>query len=162
MAKRRKKSSSRPRRRRVSGVGKMDIGHGIMTAVGVAGGVAGGAMLQSKVLGSQSPMIQAGVCIAAGILLPTFVKSPIMQSVGAGLMAAGAIPLLRKANIISGIGADDYVVPVSISGADGDLAVVAGVDDYAMAGSDDYAMAGSDDYAMAGLGNLAVVAGMDD
>ena len=149
MAKR-KTTKSRPRRRaRVSGINPQAL---ITMVGGVIAGVAASGVLNKTVLAGKSPMIQALVPIAGGIAVMSFVKGDLGKYAGCGLIAAGGQKLLAKFNI-GGLGADEYNIPLSISGDD--LALLAG-------GNDDFAMAGgNDDFAMAG-DDLSVLAGDDD
>ena len=141
MAKRKKTKTSR-RRRRVSGIGKVNAGSALTQIGGVLVGVAAGAYLNKLALSGKSNTIQAAVPAAAGIAVQMFLKSDLGKSIGSGLIAYGGGKFLSNMGL-SGIGADSIDLPVSISGDD-TLSMVAGDDDYAMAGDDDYAMAGDD------------------
>ena len=144
----RKKTTSRRRSRRMSGVGKLSTA-GILSSVGgvIAGTVVAG-IVTKKLLSSQSEMIQAIVPVALGVATPMFVKSEFGKFAGAGMISVGAVKLLAKYGL-AGIGEDTMDIPVQIAGDD--LSVIAG-DDFAMAG-DDFAMAGDD---------LSVLAGIED
>ena len=98
MAKRRSKKKGSHRRRRIGGVrsGMM----GLVTKAGaVVAGAAGAAFVNAAVKKSLStaPAFTGGaLAVAAGIMLPKFVKSPIMESVGAGMIAAGGLFILNE------------------------------------------------------------------
>lgn len=101
MAKKKKKSTTR-RRRRVSGVSsKIDF-----QALGLA--VAGGALavkLSAMMAKSSNTMIQKAApfaALGAGIVLPMFVKEPLIKQLSLGLVAGGGVEALRKFNVLSG------------------------------------------------------------
>lgn len=149
MAKRRKaKKSSYRRRRRMSGIGKLNVA-GIGTQVlGIAAGAAGAAILAKNVFPTMNAKVKAAIQIGAGIALPAFLlKNKMGEALGSGMIAVGAVNILQSMNVISGIGEDALLLPVSMAGDD--LSVVAGGDD----DDDSYAMSGDD---------LSVVAGIED
>lgn len=162
MARKRKKSTSVRRRRR--GVGSVNIQSSIMDAAFVLGGFAAAGYINKLALSGRSNTVQAIAPIAAGIILPTFLKSDAGKKIGTGMVVFGAGKFLQNVGL-AGIGNDGIDVPISI-GDDGQLSIVAGDDDlYAMAGNDDlYAMAGDDmadsmtDDAVSG--DLAIIAGL--
>jgi len=162
MAKRRKHTKTTHRRRRVSGVGKINPSNLLVQLGGVAVGAAAAGFFTSKVLGKQSATVKAVAAIAAGIATPMFIKSDLGKAAGNGMIAVGVIALLKKSGMVSGLGASDIMIPVAVSGAD-DYPVISG--DYAMAGDDgmsgDYAMAGEDD-GMSGTDDLSVIGAMED
>jgi hypothetical protein len=109
------KKKTTHRRRRVSGVNASNM---VMGVAGVAAGAAIAGLLQSKVLASQKPMIQALVPIAAGVAIPMFVKHPIAQTAGYGMVAAGVINLLKQHGMA---GYDDMlgeVIEIPINGTE--------------------------------------------
>jgi len=143
----RRKTTSK--RRRMSGMGKLDAGNILSTVGGIAAGTLVAGLLVKKLLSTQNELVQAIVPVAAGIATPMFVKSNLGTYAGAGMVGYGVARLLAKYNL-AGVGEIDTIdVPMSISGDD--LSVIAGDDDYAMAGDDDYAMAGDDISVLAGL-----------
>jgi hypothetical protein len=147
---RRKKTTTRRKSRRMSGMGKLNAG-GILTTIGgVLVGTAAAGFIAKKFLSSQNETIQAVVPIALGIATPMFLKSELGKYAGAGMVAVGGLKLFQKFGI-AGIGETDVMLPVAINGDD--LSVLAG-DDFAMAGEDDFAMAGDDD--------ISVLAGLDE
>lgn len=103
MAKRRKKTSTRTRRRRrVSGIGdKMDL-----QALGLA--IAGGALavkLTSMLGNSSNTMLQKVAPFAglgAGIILPMFAKDAMVKQLSVGLVTGGGIEALKRFDVISG------------------------------------------------------------
>jgi hypothetical protein len=153
MAKRRK-TTKPTRRRRVSGVGKINAGNLVNSIGGVLIGVAAAGYINKLALQGRSGMIQGAVPIIAGIALPMFLKSELGKMAGAGMIAYGGSKFLAGAGL-AGIGEDGtFSVPVSISGDD-QLSIMAG-DEFAMAG-DEFAMAGDD-----GFSSLAGILSMDD
>jgi len=137
MAKRKKSTKRYSRRRRVSGFNAGDV---VTNIAGVAVGAAAAGFITSKLLGSQSDTVKAVAAIGLGVAAPMFVKSPVANAAGSGMVAVGVINLLKKSGFVSGLGADDDGVEVTL----GDIPVIAGMD----------VMAGDDD--------MPVVAGMDD
>jgi hypothetical protein len=150
MSRRRKTTKRTHRRRKVSGMGKLNPSGMLTTIGGVLIGTAAAGFVAKKFLSAQNETIQAIVPIALGIATPMFLKSDLGKYAGAGMVAVGGLKLFQKFGI-AGIGETDVMLPVGISGDD-NLSVLAG-DDYAMAG-DDYAMAGDDD--------ISVLAGLDE
>ena len=151
MARKRKttRRKSSYKRRRVSGMGKLDAGSILSTVGGIAAGTLVAGLLTKKLLSTQNELVQAIVPVAAGIATPMFVKSNLGQMAGAGMVGYGVAKLLAKYNL-AGVGEIDTIdVPMSVGGDD--LSVIAGDDDYAMAGDDDFAMAGDDISVLAGL-----------
>jgi len=148
---RRKKTTSRRKSRRMSGMGKLNAGSMLTTIGGVLVGTAAAGFIAKKFLAKQNETIQAVVPIALGIATPMFLKSDLGKYAGAGMVAVGGLKLFQKFGI-AGIGETDVMLPVAINGDD-DLSVLAG-DDFAMAGEDDFAMAGDDD--------ISVLAGLDE
>lgn len=139
MAKR-KHSKKRHTRRRVSGI---KAGSMITNIAGVAVGAAAAGLITSKVLGKQSDMIKAAAAIGLGVLTPTFVKSDIGKSAGAGMVAVGVISLLKKSGLVSGLGEDG--VEVTLGEVDnmpvisGGMEVMAG-DDFPVIAGDEFDM----------------------
>ena len=152
MARKRKttRRKSYSRRRKMSGMGKLDTGSILSTIGGIAAGTLVAGIVTKKLLSSQNELVQAVVPVAAGIATPMFVKTPFGEMAGAGMVGYGVAKLLAKYNL-AGVGEIDTIdVPMAVSGDD-NLSVIAGDDDYAMAGDDDYAMAGDDISVLAGL-----------
>lgn len=150
MARRKKTKSAPRRRRRVSGVGKLNAGSMMTSVAGVALGSIAASLLVKKMLSSQSETIQGIAPIALGIAIPMFIKNDLAQKAGYGMIAVGVGKFLSKLNI-AGVGDADEFATVSVSGDD--LSVLAGDDDFAMAGDDEFAMAGDE---------LSVLAGLDE
>ena len=148
---RRRKTTKRKstRRRKMSGMGKLNAGSMLSTIGGVLVGTAAAGFIAKRFLSAQNETIQAVVPIALGIATPMFLKSELGKYAGAGMIAVGGLKLFQKFGI-AGIGETDVMLPVAINGDD--LSVLAG-DDFAMAG-DDFAMAGDDD--------ISVLAGLDE
>jgi hypothetical protein len=96
------------RRRRVSGIGKMDLGSIAMDVAGLVGGAII-AREASTIILKQMPdtshlLIGLGQ-VAAGVLLPRFMKSKLGNDLGNGMVAFGGQVLAVEAGLISGIGA---------------------------------------------------------
>lgn len=154
MKKSRKKHHKRKssRRHRVSGVDFTNV-LGV-----VAGAVAAGA-LNKVIPDTIDPKIVAGGKVALGVFLPNFVKSGklknVMAGVGSGMVAVGAVDLLKEFGVLSGTG-EDEVLQVSLNGDQdilaGDTSVLAG-DDLSVVNGDEDVINGDD---------LSVVNGMDD
>lgn len=129
MAKRRKSKKTTTRRssrRRsmgaVSGSIVMDIA-----------GITAGALLAKqvgKLLPKLDPKIASAGKVALGVALPMFVKSPIMKSIGNGMLAVGGVELIGS--FVPALAGDDDVVLLSgfddeISGMD--ISEINGLDD---------------------------------
>ena len=126
MAKRRKKSVTRRRSRRVGAAG------GNMIAE--IGGIAAGAILAkqlNKMLKFDARILAAGK-VVLGVALPKIVKTPIVKSVGQGMIAVGATELVGSF-IPALAGTDDVVL---LSGLDeiGEVDLIGSDDE--MIGSD--------------------------
>jgi len=142
MAKRKKTKSYR--RRRSMGA----VGGGMLQKIG---GIAAGAIVAQfvdKALpDTMNEKLKAAVPLAAGIFPPKVLKGALGESLGACMVAAGAMNLAKQFNI-GGVGEDQLLLPVSVGATEDSLSVIAGNDNYAMAG------AGEDD--------LSVIAGMEE
>lgn len=126
MGSRRRKSVSkmkrRPTKRRRSMVGA--AGSMVMDIAGVVAGAVIAKQL-NKVLKFDAKILAAGK-IALGVLLPKFVKNPIINSVGQGMIAVGGTELIGSF-IPALSGADDVVL---LSGMDemGQFDEMSGID----------------------------------
>jgi len=108
-----KKTTHRRRKHRSIGA----IGGSMITnIIGVAAGAAVASLLTEKVLGKQSNLIKAAAAIAAGVAVPMFVKSDLGKSAGAGMVAVGAIDLLKQFKVISGTDGLGATPEIMISG----------------------------------------------
>ena len=103
MAKRKqhhKKTTHRRRKRSTIGA----IGGSMITNImGVAAGAAVASLLTENLLKTQTNLIKAVAAIAAGVATPMFIKSEIGKAAGAGMVAVGAIDLLKQFKVISGV-----------------------------------------------------------
>ena len=112
---RRRKAAKRksPRRRRMSGMGKVG-GAASSVLYTVAGAAA--AQLVGKVLPAGfNDKIKAAVPVAVGLFLTKFVKGPAGQGLAAGMIAVGGLKLVQSFGILNGIGAMadvDYKTPM--------------------------------------------------
>lgn len=145
MAKRRKKTYTKSRKRRVSGVGKVDAGKMLTDVAGVAVGAALAGFAVKQFLATQSDTIKGIAPIAAGIAIPMVMKSNLGEAVGNGMIAVGVLKFLGKAGLA---GTDDYTIPVNV----GELDEMGALDD----------ISGIDDMPMAGTDEISVLAGMED
>lgn len=106
MARRKRKTTRKTYRRKssMSGVGGMvtDIAGTIVGAIA--------AKQLNKVLTFDAKILAAAK-IALGVMLPKFIKSPIMNSVGQGMIAVGGTELVGA--FIPALGGDDDVVLLS-------------------------------------------------
>jgi hypothetical protein len=138
MAKRRKKTATRRKSRRVSGIGKGFF----MDALGIVAGAAAARVLTSspKILPNLDAKLKSAGVIAVGAFFPKLMKGDLGKSIGQGMIAAGGLGLLQATNVLGAM--DQFLeFPTTVMAGD-DLSVIAG---------DAY---GSD--------NLSVIAGMDE
>jgi hypothetical protein len=132
MAKRRKKARKTGRRRsRVSGLGQIDM----MNILGVAAGAVAAGFADKFIPDTLDKRISAGIKIAAGVALPMLVKGGntknLLAGVGSGMIAVGAVDLLKGFGVLQG--AEDDLLEVTLNGDDlsvvnGDQDILAGVD----------------------------------
>lgn len=104
MAKRKKKSHTTRRRRRSHRMGAVNLQSVGMKVAGIAIS-AFADNLARKNFSSLNPKILAIAELGAGLFLPRFVKGPLGESIGEGLIAVGSISLLKQFSFISGVGA---------------------------------------------------------
>jgi len=129
MARHKRKTKKHHTRRR-SGMGAKKSSIDFTNILGVvAGAVAAGYL--NKLVPADSkidPKIIAGGKIALGVALPMFVKSGSMKNVlggaGSGMIAVGAVELLKEMDMLSGAAEDD-VLEISLNG---DMDVLSGDD----------------------------------
>jgi hypothetical protein len=95
-------------------------------------GITVGALLAKqvgKLLPNLNPKIASAGKVALGVALPMFVKSPIMKSIGNGMLAVGGVELIGS--FIPALAGDDDVV--LLSGLDDigamDISEINGLDD---------------------------------
>lgn len=121
MAKKRKKhkvSGVKRRHSRKHGVGAIDF----TNILSVVAGAVAGKMVGKVVPSTVDPRIVSGGKVALGIALPMLSKSGstknILAGVGSGMVAIGSVELLQSfmPNMMSGIGADEEFVSVSLDG----------------------------------------------
>ena len=116
MAKKRKKSHSRRRSHKMHGIGAIDFTNILAVA---AGAVAAGAV-NKFVPETVNPKIVSGGKVALGVVLPMLSKSGttknVLSGVGSGMIAVGAVELLKSFGVLSGIGADTDTISVSLDG----------------------------------------------
>lgn len=121
MAKRRKKSSSRRRSRRIGA-----IGGSILPKVGgvVVGAVA--ANFVDKLLPIQNEAIKGGAKVALGIFLPKLAKGTFVESVGYGMIAVGGVQLAKGVLPAGTLGE----APLLIAGMDtvGEIETIGNID----------------------------------
>jgi len=98
-------------------------------------GVVAGSIIAKKVSSMLTfdDKIKSAIVLGAGVFLPKFVKSPIMKSVGMGMIAVGGSQL--AGSFLPMLGAtDDYIL---VSGMD-EIPVVNGTEIPVVNGGDDY------------------------
>lgn len=140
MAKRRKKRTSSRRRSRRMGA----VPGGIMDIVTITAGAVAGGLLSSKLLPNVDEKIKSAGLIAIGaFVFPKIVKGATGSNLGKGMAAAGALNLLKSTGVISGM-EDVIEVPFAVGEVADNLSVIAGNPDSVMAG-DLSVMAGDDE-----------------
>ena len=103
MRRRKAHKKASPRRRRMSGMGK--VGGAASTLLYTVAGAAA-AQLVGKVLpASVNDKIKAAVPVAVGLFLPKFVKGAAGQGLAAGMIAVGGLKLVQSFGVLNGIGA---------------------------------------------------------
>ena len=148
MARRKKRSTKRyGRRRRMSGVGATGNITGILSMV--AGAVIG-KVIATKMADKVNSKILAGGQIAAGILLPKFVKNKFVAGIGTGMVINGAVSGLQSFGVISAIN--------GVVGADPiEYEYMSGTDELSTLAGGDYL----DEGTMTGTDELSTIAAMD-
>lgn len=101
MAKRRKTTKKTHRRRRVSGIGA--IGNTITNIALLGIGAAVSEVAVNKFMSAQNDTIKGAVQIGAGAVIPMVIKKPMATTAGYGMIAAGALKLIKSTGVISGI-----------------------------------------------------------
>jgi hypothetical protein len=131
------------RRRRVSGIGKTDLGSIAMDVAALAGGAIIARELSTIVLkqlpGTSQLMIGAGQ-IAAGVILPLVWKTKLGQDLGNGMIAFGGQVVAVNVGLISGIGevpVRNDVMSYRISGGANLRAISGGANLRAVSGGND-------------------------
>ena len=123
MAKRKaKKTASRPRRRSRS------VGASAGSMLTEIGGLAAGAILAKQLnkMLKFDPKILAAGKVVLGVALPKFVKTPIVKSVGQGIIAVGAVEL--AGSFVPALAGTDDVVLLSGMDEIGELDEISGMD----------------------------------
>ena len=130
MARRRKKSGVTRRRSRRMGA---TASKGMLTEVL---GVVAGSIIAKKVSSMLTfdDKIKSAIVLGAGVFLPKFVKSPIMKSVGMGMIAVGGSQLAGSFLPMLGATDEDYIL---VSGTE-EIPVVNGTEIPVVNGGDDY------------------------
>lgn len=120
MAKRRKKATVKRRSSRRRSMGA--VGSGMI--MDIAGVVAGAVIAKqlNKVLKFDAKILAAGK-IALGVMLPKFIKNPLVNGIGQGMIAIGGTELVGS--FIPSLGATDDVVMLS---GDFDTDMMSGLD----------------------------------
>lgn len=150
MARRKKRTAARSRRRKVGAMPK----NAAMSVVGIVAGAIIGRMVAKKVLPKVDEKIKnAGVLAIGALLMPKLIKSDLGKSIGHGMIASGGIGLVGSfLPAIAGSG-DMIEFPVQVGEIDDNISLIAGDDDVMSGSSDQYAMAGDD---------LSLISGDDD
>lgn len=99
-----------------------------MTSIaGLLAGAIAGKLISSKLLPNVNPKYTALGQVAAGLVLPRFVKNNFVKSMGAGMIVNGGMSALSSFGVLAGIGADDTNVEF-IGGSD-EIQTIAGDDE---------------------------------
>lgn len=106
-----KKATSR-RRRSMSGIGK--VGSTATSALYVIAGAAAAGYVSKMLPATLNDKVKAAIPVAAGLILPRFIKSNLGQGLGAGMVAVGGLKLVQSFGVLNGIGYADsnYRVPM--------------------------------------------------
>jgi hypothetical protein len=147
MAKKRK-TKKYSRRRKMSGVGATG---NVTNIISMVAGAVIGKVIATKFADKVNSKILAGGQIAAGVLLPRFVKNKFVSGIGQGMIINGAVSGLQSFGVISAIngvvGADEIAYEY-MSGTD-ELSTIAGDDMYI------------DEGTMSGTDELSTIAALD-
>jgi hypothetical protein len=116
-----KRKTTTRRRKRVSGIGSLDVGGIAMTVVGLGVGAIAARELNT-ILVKQFPTLTPTMVglgqIAIGVALPMFMKSKLGTDIGNGMVAFGVQVEAVNFGLISGIGAaPNRSVSYRLSGA---------------------------------------------
>ena len=110
---RRKAAKKSPRRRRMSGIGK--VGGAASTVLYTVAGAAAAQLVGKFLPAATNDKIKAAVPVAVGLFLPKFVKGAAGQGLAAGMIAVGGLKLVQSFGVLNGIGAVssnvDYKAP---------------------------------------------------
>jgi len=112
--KRRKRTVTRhaaPRRRRVSGIGKMETD--FATPLAVVGGLVGARFLQKMLPASIKPQTQGIIMAGIGAAGFMMLKNKTAKAASTGVFASGTLSLLQGFGVINGIttsGQNPYVI----------------------------------------------------
>lgn len=109
-----KKATSR-RRRSMSGIGK--VGSTATSALYVIAGAAAAGYVTKMLPATLSDKVKAAIPVAAGLILPRFIKSNLGQGLGAGMVAVGGLKLVQSFGVLNGIGYADSSYSVPMVGA---------------------------------------------
>ena len=116
MAKKRKKKHYSRKRHSMHGVGAIDF----MNIISVAAGAVAAGAVNKFIPSTINDKIVSGGKIALGVALPMLSKSgqtkSVLSGVGSGMIAVGAVELLKSFGVLSGIGADTDTISVSLEG----------------------------------------------
>lgn len=147
----RKKKRYTKRRRRIGAA----AGSGMTGVLSIVAGAVIGRVI-AKRMANVNPTIMNGGQIAAGFILPRFVKNKFISGIGTGMVVNGAVGLLQSTGVIGAIGSigetdeDTY----QLSGSD-TIQEIAGMDDESdtFGGIDEGIMSGG------GSSEIAILAG---
>ena len=110
---RRKAAKKSPRRRRMSGMGK--VGGAASTVLYTVAGAAAAQLVGKFLPAATNDKIKAAVPVAVGLFLPKFVTGAAGQGLAAGMIAVGGLKLVQSFGVLNGIGAVssnvDYKAP---------------------------------------------------
>jgi len=119
----RRKKSSKKRYSRKRSVGAIIGKNSIMNVVGIAAGAAAGRIVSQKLeLGNLNPTVKSAGTIVLGMFFPKLMKGSFGQSIGTGMIAAGALGVMQGTNILQGI--DDVIDGFPMVGAFNDVGAI--------------------------------------
>ena len=154
MARRKKHYKKRSHRRKIGAAGT-----GMTGVLSIVAGAVIGRVIAKKFT-TINPTIMNGGQIAAGFILPRFVKNKFVAGIGTGMVVNGAVGLLQSTGVIGAIGSigetDEDTYQLSGSST---IQEIAGMDE--MDSGDQFS--GIDDGIMSGGGSsdIAILAGDD-
>lgn len=94
----------------------------IITPIVQIAGAIGGYYLVNKFLSNQNDTVKGGVLMGVGILASNFVKNPLVQAAGAGMIIGGGLKVAKSVKPALLGGTDDVLVIA------GDISEFGGVD----------------------------------
>lgn len=139
MARRKKHTKKRHSRRKHSGMGA--IGGGVTSILSIVAGAVIGKVVAKRLESTAGAKTLAVGQIAAGAILPRFIKNKFVAGIGTGMIVNGAMSGLQSFGVISAIngmvGADEIAVEYDTMSGTDELQAIAGyTDEGTMTGTD--------------------------